>query len=96
MANTVLEAFVKLFAGATPEKRRALIFKLSETFGSGGAKPPELLTPQLKIALPAKTSKRPSQHCSHRSQTAVLPLPFPPVTRFTISAYQSFSEAEFL
>jgi hypothetical protein len=36
--------FGKLFAGATPEKRRALIFRLADTFGSGGAKPPELLT----------------------------------------------------
>ncbi len=37
-------SFAKLFSAAPPEKRLALIFKLADTFGSGGEKPPELLT----------------------------------------------------
>ena len=36
--------FGKLYNAASPEKRLALIFKLSETYGSGGEKPAELLT----------------------------------------------------
>jgi hypothetical protein len=39
--------FGKLFGAASSEKRLALIFKLSETYGSGGEKPPELLTRDL-------------------------------------------------
>jgi len=36
--------FGKLFSGASPEQRIALIFKLADTFGSGGEMPQELLT----------------------------------------------------
>jgi len=37
----------KLFSAATPEQRFGLIFSLSDSFGSGGVKPPELLTRDL-------------------------------------------------
>jgi hypothetical protein len=37
-------AFGKLFASTPPDKRVALIYKLADTFGSGGYEPPELLT----------------------------------------------------
>jgi hypothetical protein len=37
-------AFGKLFAGTPPDQRTALLFKLSDSFGSGGVAPPELLT----------------------------------------------------
>jgi hypothetical protein len=37
-------SYAKLLSGASPEKRISLIFKLADTFGSGGEKPAELLT----------------------------------------------------
>ena len=36
--------FGKLFASTPPEQRSALIYKLADSFGSGGVEPPELLT----------------------------------------------------
>ena len=40
-------SFGKRFSAAPPDKRLALIFKLSDTFGSGGEKPADLLTKDL-------------------------------------------------
>jgi hypothetical protein len=40
-------SYGKLFSTASPEKRLALIFSLSDSFGSGGVKPPDLLTRDL-------------------------------------------------
>jgi Protein of unknown function (DUF3604) len=40
-------SYGKLFSSASPERRLALIFSLSDSFGSGGVKPPELLTRDL-------------------------------------------------
>lgn len=40
-------AFGKLFTGTPAEQRSALIYKLADSFGSGGEEPPELLTKDL-------------------------------------------------
>jgi Protein of unknown function (DUF3604) len=44
LAQTV---YGKLFADTPPDQRMALLFKLSDAFGSGGVAPPELLTKDL-------------------------------------------------